>query len=79
MNQQYLGMQELFRGYVVIDWEGTNFKNEKYKKLNRISVKRYIEYYDKCWKYQNNEYHDKEKQRKRLIKWYEKNEKKGRE
>ena len=43
-----------------------------YKKLNRISVKRCVEYYDKCWKHRNNEYHDEEKQRKRLIKWYEK-------
>ena len=38
MNQQYVGMQELFRGYVVIDWEGTNLKNERCKKLNRIIV-----------------------------------------
>ena len=65
-------MQELFRGYVVIDWEGTNFKNEKYKKLNRIIAKRCVEHYDKCWKHRNNEYHDEELQRKRLIKWYEK-------
>ena len=53
MNQQYVGMQELFRGYVVIDWEGTNLKNEKYKKLNRISVKRCIEYYNKYQKQRN--------------------------
>jgi len=72
MNQQCVGMQELFRGYVVRDWEGTNFKSEKYEKLNRISVKRCVEHYDKCWKHRNSEYHDEEKQRKRLIKWYEK-------
>lgn len=61
MNQQHAGMKELFRGYVAIDWEGTNLKNEKYKKLNRISAKRIIEHYDKYWKHQNNEYHYEEK------------------
>ena len=57
---------------MVIDWEGTNFKSEKHKKLNRMSVKRCVECYDKCWKHRNNEHHEEEKQRKRLIKWYEK-------
>ena len=51
MNQQYAGMQELFRGYVVIDWEGINLKSSTYKKLNRIITKKCAEYYDKCWKY----------------------------
>ena len=72
MNQQHAGVKELFRGYMVIDWEGANFKNEKYKKLNRAIVKRCTEHHDKCWKHRNNEYHDEEKQRKRLIKWHEK-------
>ena len=48
MNQQYAGMQELFRGYVVIDWEGTNFRNEKYEELNKIMIKRCVKYYDIC-------------------------------
>ena len=72
MNQQCVGMQELFRGHVVIDWEGTNLKNEKYKKLNRTSVKRCVEHYDKCWKHRNKEHHDEEKQKKILIKWCDK-------
>lgn len=38
-NQQHVGMQELFRGYVVIDWEGTNLNTTKFKKLNKIIVK----------------------------------------
>ena len=61
MNQQYVGMQELFRGYIVIDWEGTNFGNKKYKKLNKIIVKRCVEFYDACWKHRNDEYHNDEK------------------
>ena len=48
INQQYAGMQELFRGYVVIDWEGINFRNKKYKELNKIVVKRFVKYYDIC-------------------------------
>ena len=31
INQQYAGMLELFRGYVVIDWKATNIKIVKYK------------------------------------------------
>ena len=32
MNQQYLGIQNLFRGYIVTDWKRTNFKSVKYRK-----------------------------------------------
>ena len=62
MNQQYTGIQELFQEYVLIDWKGINLKSSKYKKLNKIITKKYIEYYDKCWKHRNKEYYDKEKQ-----------------
>ena len=71
-NQQYVGMQELFRGYIVIDWEGTNLGTKKYEDLNKILVKRCIEHYDKCWKHRNEEYHDEEKQRKKIVAWYDK-------
>ena len=71
-NQQYVGMQELFRRYIVIDWERTNFGNKKYKDLNKIIVKRCVEFYDACWKHRNDEYHNEEKQKKKLRDWYEK-------
>jgi len=77
MNQQYVGMKELFRGYVVIDWEGTNLRTKKYKELNKIIVKRCVQYYDECWKHRNEEYHNEEKQRKRIITWYERVRKKA--
>ena len=32
MNQQYVGIKELFCGFVVIDWERTNINTTKYKK-----------------------------------------------
>ena len=39
-NQQYIGMKELFRGYIVIDWEGVDLQYVKYRNLNRIIVKK---------------------------------------
>jgi len=72
MNQQYVGMRELFRGFVVIDWEGTNFGSRKYRKVNKIIVQRCVEYYYECWKHRNEEHHNEEKQRKKLLDWYEK-------
>ena len=31
-NQHYVGMKELFRRHVVLDWFGNNFRYTKYKK-----------------------------------------------
>ena len=71
-NQQCVGMQELFRGHVAIDWEGTNLNTNKFKKLNKIIVRKCVEFYVKCWKERNEEHHNDDKQRNRLMKWYEK-------
>ena len=71
-NQQCVGTQELFRGHVVIDWEGTNLNEIKHKTLNKIIARKCVEFYMKCWKERNNDYHDENKQRKRTLKWYEK-------
>ena len=61
INEQYLGMLALFRGCIIIDWEGTNFKSIKYRKLNKIIAQKCIEYYNKYWKHRNNEYYNEEK------------------
>ena len=71
-NQQHVGMQKLFCGYVVIDWEGTNLNITKHKKLNKTIVRKCVEFYVKCWKERNEEHHNDDKQRNRLMKWYEK-------
>ena len=50
-NQQYIGMKELFRGYIVQVWQGVEFNSVKYHELNRIVVRKCVEYYVKCWRY----------------------------
>ena len=47
-NQHLVGMQELFRGYVVVVWKGTNFSSTKYNVLNKIVAKKCVEFYVKC-------------------------------
>ena len=43
-NQYHVGMTELFRGYVVVDWKEANFACEKYKKLNKIIVRHCVKF-----------------------------------
>ena len=69
-NQQYVGMKELFRGHVVRDWEGADHNEMKHRQLNKIVVKKCVEYYAACWKERNIEHHDEEKQRNRVLKWH---------
>ena len=71
-NQYLIGMKELFRGYVVAMWEGTNVNSKKFKTMNKIVVKRCVEHYVKCWKHRNEAYNDEEKQKERMKKWYKK-------
>ena len=67
-----MGMQELFRGYVAVVWEGTNLNSKKYRTLNKIVPKKCIEFYMKCQKERNEAYHDECKQRQRITEWYKK-------
>ena len=67
-------MTELFRGYVVkvwfeTDWFETNFSSDVYRTLNKIVVRKCVEFYVKCWKHRNEAYHDDEKQKKRIKMW----------
>ena len=57
-NQEILGMKNIFRGYVVKVWKGTNFAQNKYRKLNRIVVRLSIQYYYKYWIERNKIYHN---------------------
>ena len=47
-NQQYVGMKELFRGYIAVVWEGTDLNSRKYRILNKIVAKKCTEF---CMKY----------------------------
>jgi hypothetical protein len=67
-NQHYVGMKELFRGYVIINWMETDFNSKKYRKLNKILVRQCVHYYNECWKDRNKVMNDDTKQRERLKK-----------
>ena len=47
-NQYLLGIKELFQGYVVKVWIGVNISSDKYRKLNKIVVRKCVEFYVKC-------------------------------
>ena len=57
---------------MVKDQDGVDLQIQKYRVLDKIVVKKYVEYYAVCWKEYNKEYHDEAKQRSRVVKWYEK-------
>ena len=68
-SQQYIGMKDLFKGFVVKDWKGSNFNCSKYEVLNKILVNHAVQYYRKCWLDRNEWYHDTDKQKERVTKW----------
>ena len=57
---------------VVRDWKGADMKYYKYRTLNKILVRKCVYFYKECWDHKNKAYHNKEKQRNRIRKWYEK-------
>ena len=44
-NKAMIGIAELFKGYIVKVWKGINFGLDKYKILNQVVVKMYVQYY----------------------------------
>ena len=44
--------------------------SNKYRKLNKIIVRKCMEFYGKCWKHRNEAYHDAERQKERIKKWF---------
>jgi len=46
-NQSLIEMKELFRGYDVVVWKGTDLNSKKYRVLNKIVVKKCMEFYMK--------------------------------
>ena len=47
-NQQYVGMKELFRGYVVKNWMSTDMNVKKYRYLNMILARECVYFYNQC-------------------------------
>ena len=60
-SQQYIGMKEIFRGFVVKDWEGSNFNCEKFRELNKVLIVNAVLFYKECWAHRNEYYFNEEK------------------
>ena len=68
-SQQYGGIRELFRRYIVKDWAAADFNCEKYRELNKIVIVKAVMFYRECWKHRNKEFHNEAKQRIRIVNW----------
>ena len=52
-NQQYIGFEAIFQGYLLKDQFGYNFSLSKYNECNKIIARLSIKFYIKCQKHQN--------------------------
>ena len=59
-NQYYIGMKQIFWGYIIIAWMGTDFSIAHIRQHNKMLIKLSIDYYLKCWKDQNTILHNLE-------------------
>jgi len=62
----------MLRGYIIMDWFGSNFSTLKYHEYKKILVKLYIQYYEAYWKHKNKALHNEKIQRKQITEWFEK-------
>ena len=69
-NQQYLGFEVLFRGFVIRLWFGTDFSNNKYADCNKVLAQLSIQFYVKYQKQQNECNNNVIKQCERIVKWF---------
>ena len=67
-NQQAWGVREIFRGVVVKSWVAMPVESIKFKKHNKILIKKAVEFYSKCWKERCNVLHSLECRKQRLNK-----------
>ena len=65
-SQQYIGIREIFIGFIVKNWEGASFNCEKFRDLNKVLIVNAVLFYKQCWTYRNEYYFNKEK-RKRVV------------
>jgi len=69
--QHVIGMDLLFKGWVVKNWLNVNNKQRHVmKRINKIIVKQSVIYYSKAWKNRNDVLHDTEKYREQVIDWH---------
>ena len=69
--QGIIGIDKIFRVYVVKDWYGDEEDCESYPEINKIIVKKSVEFYAKCWDHRNSCLNESETKRKMVMDWHE--------
>ena len=67
INQEILGIRNVFRGTLIKIWTGNNFGTSDDRKHNKIIVKESVLFYNECCVDRHKEMHDEEEQKKRLT------------
>jgi len=70
--QQLIGMDLIFKGWVMKNWLNVNqCQSVVMKNVNRIIVRKSVQFYSKAWMNRNELLHDEQKYRPHVIEWYE--------
>ena len=69
--QQVIGIEAVFRGFVVIDWFGVDLKSERYKNLNKKIVTLCMQHYWECWEKRNEIRMRPDVRREYMRKWHD--------
>ena len=71
MTQHVIGMELLFKGWVVRNWLNVQDDQQmEMKQMNKIIVKISMMFYSKAWQHCNEVLHDKDKYREHVIEWH---------
>ena len=70
--QSFIGIQILFRGWIVKNWEDSNeTQPKKMHNTNKVIARHSVKFYAKAWQHRNDVMHDPVKHRSFVIDWYE--------
>ena len=67
--QGTIGFDKIFRGYIVKDWHGDDEDCESCHEINKIIVKKIVDFYAKFWDHRNSCLNESETKRKMVVDW----------
>ena len=67
--QAAIGYKNIFRGFIVRDWFGSNESQQKFGELNRVIVHDAVTHYAANWRVRNLRRNSQECQKERLLEW----------
>ena len=70
--QQLVGIDLIFKGWVVKNWANMSQKQSLgIKRINKMIVKYSVRFYSQVWVHRNEVMHDEQKYQAYVIEWYE--------